>query len=473
MPLPANLDLRKQVYQTTAKGTSRPISEAEATSLATKNLALGLTNPSSGRRYECAVTGVDCTRVRYQSLKDPEFCISPACYLSGRFPSTMFSGDFVRIDDAAFKHSSAASDADGWSNQETLLLLEAIEMYDDDWVAVADHVQTKTKDQCILHFLQLPIEDPYLAAGASDAELGPLKHSIVLGGSDALPFAKADNPVMSVVAFLASTVGPGVAAAAAGRALGELTGDLRKSAHGKSLEKLAGAETASGEEKPEAAEGETTTATATVEGDVLMDDSTTVPAEETVKSEENASATVPAPEGTTSTPATVATSAPTQPALETAASLALGSAAAKASLLASSEERQIQSLVSRLVSAQLKKLELKMTHFEQLEELVEGERRAVELARQQVQRERLRVNEQMEKVQELLEQAEKQLKQGQSVQNLVGMADLERVRQIGGGDGSVAAQVVEAEPAAPVPSANGDGGACESMRFSDRGAGFR
>ena len=35
-------------------------------------------------------------------------------------------------------------------------------MHKDDWNKVAEHVGTRTQDECILHFLRLPIEDPYL-----------------------------------------------------------------------------------------------------------------------------------------------------------------------------------------------------------------------------------------------------------------------------------------------------------------------
>ena len=35
-------------------------------------------------------------------------------------------------------------------------------MFKDDWNKVAEHVGTRTQDECILHFLRLPIEDPYL-----------------------------------------------------------------------------------------------------------------------------------------------------------------------------------------------------------------------------------------------------------------------------------------------------------------------
>ncbi|KAL9257932.1 SWI/SNF complex subunit SWI3A-like protein [Drosera capensis] len=43
-----------------------------------------------------------------------------------------------------------------WSETETLLLLESISKYGDDWDLVAQNVQTKTKQQCISKFIELP-----------------------------------------------------------------------------------------------------------------------------------------------------------------------------------------------------------------------------------------------------------------------------------------------------------------------------
>lgn len=60
------------------------------------------------------------------------------------------------------KNKAAAGVTRDWTEQETLLLLEALELYRDDWNKVCEHVGTRTQDECILHFLRLPIEDPYL-----------------------------------------------------------------------------------------------------------------------------------------------------------------------------------------------------------------------------------------------------------------------------------------------------------------------
>lgn len=85
-------------------------------------------------------------------------------------------------------------------------------MYKDDWNKVSEHVGSRTQDECILHFLRLPIEDPYLED--SEASLGPLAYQPI-------PFSQSGNPVMSTVAFLASVVDPRVASAAAKSALGK------------------------------------------------------------------------------------------------------------------------------------------------------------------------------------------------------------------------------------------------------------
>ncbi|XP_033126540.1 SWI/SNF complex subunit SMARCC2-like [Anneissia japonica] len=111
------------------------------------------------------------------------------------------------------KGKAAAAVSKEWTDQETLLLLEALEMYKDNWNKVADHVESRTQDECILHFLRLPIEDPFLEDGAS--ALGPMAYQPI-------PFSQSGNPVMSTVAFLASAVDPRIAAAAAKAAIGRM-----------------------------------------------------------------------------------------------------------------------------------------------------------------------------------------------------------------------------------------------------------
>lgn len=138
---------------------------------------------------------------------------------------------------SAMKNKTAASMTREWTEQETLLLLEGLEMYKDDWNKVCEHVGSRTQDECILHFLRLPIEDPYLEDDSGC--LGPLAYQPI-------PFSKSGNPIMSTVAFLASIVDPRVAAAAAKAAMEEFAAikdEVPSSimdAHYKNVEKSAG-----------------------------------------------------------------------------------------------------------------------------------------------------------------------------------------------------------------------------------------
>lgn len=70
----------------------------------------------------------------------------------------MSSSDFILMEPAEVPGVSGGK----WTDQETLLLLEALELYKENWNEIAEHVATKTKAQCILHFLQMPIEDTFL-----------------------------------------------------------------------------------------------------------------------------------------------------------------------------------------------------------------------------------------------------------------------------------------------------------------------
>lgn len=48
-----------------------------------------------------------------------------------------------------------------WGDQETLLLLEGVEMFEDDWNKVASHVG-RDRDECILRFLKVSLVHPLI-----------------------------------------------------------------------------------------------------------------------------------------------------------------------------------------------------------------------------------------------------------------------------------------------------------------------
>lgn len=282
--LPTNLSLSKSVYEETKVKEEVEESSPEV----------------NDKKWSCTTCGVDCTKSRYHCSKYASIDLCHICYLDGRFPSTLFSGDFTRIE-------SASSESKEWTDSETLLLLEGIELYEEDWNKVSDHVGTKSRDECILKFLQLPIEDPYLRKSGKGgdvngtvSDLGPLQYHRI-------PFSPSDNPILTLTAFLAAVVPPKVASEAAKAAISQLE------------------------------KGKT----------------------------ENSNI------------------------LEKAGASALGSAAAKAHVLAQNEDKELSKLTSTLIELELKKMKIKLSHFEELESLLELEKQSLSRERQQFYLDRL------------------------------------------------------------------------------------
>uniref|UniRef100_A0A8C9ZNC7 SWI/SNF related BAF chromatin remodeling complex subunit C2 n=1 Tax=Sander lucioperca TaxID=283035 RepID=A0A8C9ZNC7_SANLU len=331
------------------------------------------------------------------------------------------------------KSKSTASSMREWTEQETLLLLEGLEMYKDDWNKVSEHVGSRTQDECILHFLRLPIEDPYLEDNSSS--LGPLAYQPV-------PFSQAGNPVMSTVAFLASVVDPRVASAAAKSALEEFSRMKEEvpaalvEAHVRRVEEAA---RVSGRQDPlYGLEGSGIAGTGLEEGD-RPDESSDESKSDSQPSEEKREAKdskdgateeeekqvengkkeeergreqegereadktesemgdgekeKDGKEGTEEGQREAESEGEKKAKVErdvgegnlaTAAASALAAAAVKAKHLAAVEERKIKSLVALLVETQMKKLEIKLRHFEELETIMDREREALEYQRQQL-----------------------------------------------------------------------------------------
>ncbi|XP_030634336.1 SWI/SNF complex subunit SMARCC2 [Chanos chanos] len=332
------------------------------------------------------------------------------------------------------KGKTAASATREWTEQETLLLLEGLEMYKDDWNKVSEHVGSRTQDECILHFLRLPIEDPYLEDSSSS--LGPLAYQPV-------PFSQAGNPVMSTVAFLASVVDPRVASAAAKSALEEFSRMKEEvpaalvEAHVRRVEEAA---RVSGRPDPlYGLEGSGIAGTGLEESDKPAEESSEEsksdgqsseekrdskeskesPAEdeekqgENGKKEEERGREGETERETDKTDSEMGDGEKEREGREgaeeaqrdgevegerkakverdvgegnlaTAAASALAAAAVKAKHLAAVEERKIKSLVALLVETQMKKLEIKLRHFEELETIMDREREALEYQRQQL-----------------------------------------------------------------------------------------
>lgn len=163
--IPINLEIRRNIY-TNSNDVSKNIN--------TQNII----------QYFCNTCGKDTSEVRYHNLKSKSYSNNPnsninnasvlcnTCFDQGLFPLNFQSTDFVKLQNS--------NDNIEWSEQEILLLLEGIEMFgtfdassnnanvslnsnaNGQWDKIAEFIGTKTKEQCLIKFIQLPIEDRYL-----------------------------------------------------------------------------------------------------------------------------------------------------------------------------------------------------------------------------------------------------------------------------------------------------------------------
>lgn len=377
-----NLEIRRNIYQPTGKDVTPPNlhvkganGDANLGAVGPGSLENGMKEPE--KQFFCSSCGTDCTRVRYHNTKSSasapqgkaaaasKFDICPSCFLEARFPNSTQSSDYTKLENE--KYSVIPDRERIWSDGETLLLLEGLEMFDDDWASVAEHVGTRTREQCVLKFLQLEIEDKYLEVEPS-AEKGS-NAGVSNGGH--IPYSRADNAVMSVIGFLAGTVDPRVAAAAAGRTVDEMHKVMQQQLRGDDDVKPTLASPANASNSVAADTSSLDSAAAHRSTDTMD-----------IDSDNTAVATSTAPGSNQKDASTALT--PSDP---TTTALAL--AAARSAALASHEERQMTSLLATATNLQLQKLELKLQQFSEMEALLQAERRDLERRRRELFLERL------------------------------------------------------------------------------------
>jgi SWI/SNF related-matrix-associated actin-dependent regulator of chromatin subfamily C len=367
-----NLEVGRNIYEPTAKENKitakSPVKQTNGEAATTNGTAESTTKSIEDivkpaiSKVNCFSCGIDCTRVHYHNSQADsgtaagkvKYDLCPNCFAEGRMPANHQQSYYTKLENPTY---SSIPDRDApWSDGEILRLLEAMERYDEDWAEVAEYVGTRTKEECVVKFLQFEIEDKYL-----DSE--PINKSTgisMLGAQQGhLPFSQADNPVMSVIGFLAGLTEPSVTAAAANKTVEVMKQGLRNQ-----LEKPQSSE--KGKEKENAD---------SMEIDIRHDTTTT----------------------TTTTTTTHSVSG--------LATVPLATIAARAGGLASHEEREMTHLVSAAVNTTLMKFELKLKQFNEMEQILQAERRELERGRQQLFLDRLAFKKRVKDVQEGLRMA--------------------------------------------------------------------
>ncbi|KAL8707029.1 MAG: hypothetical protein Q9225_007870, partial [Loekoesia sp. 1 TL-2023] len=376
-----NLEIRRNIYDQNGKDVTAGAKDKQANGddpapngVLSAESAIEDVAKESRKAVYCYSCGIDCTRSRYHYARSASSATGSAaskvkydlcgdCFRLNRQPFVHQQWDFVKLEDEDY--SPIPDREKPWTDAELLRLLEALELFDDNWDSIADHVESRTREECVLKFLQLEIEDNYLENNTNEVpSYGPLD----LGR---LPIGRAENSVMSVVGFLAGMSEPEVAAAAAGRSVQAMRKSLQKRIEGG----IGGETQDKGKEKEK-------------EG-LKTEDSMEVDVAES-------------PRPTDDNQVAIQESSPAQPPLET---IALATSAARAGALASLEEREMTRLVSSAVNTTLQKLELKLQQFSEMETALQAERRELERGRQQLFLDRLAFRKRLAEAEETLRAA--------------------------------------------------------------------
>ncbi|KAL8642619.1 MAG: hypothetical protein Q9228_000712 [Teloschistes exilis] len=379
-----NLEIRRNIYDQNGKDVTAGSKEKQANGedaapingVISAESAIEEIAKESKKAVHCYSCGIDCTRSRFHYARtnpDPKtggsqkikYDLCGNCFCSARAPSAHAKWDFVKMEDEDY---TSISDRDKpWTDAELLRLLEALELFDENWDSITDHVESRTREECVTKFLQLEIEDPYLENTGQEARsYGALDQG-------RLPFGRTDT-VMTVVGFLAGMSDPEVAAAAAGRSVAAIR---------QGLQKRIGAGIGGQETQGKGKEKESTMKT---------EDAMEVDAVESPQPTD-------ANEIALSDSATAKQAQSRPPSLET---IALATSAARAGALASIEEREMTRLVSSAVNTMLQKLELKLQHFSEMEMAMQAERRELERGRQQLFLDRLAFRKRMYEAEEAI-----------------------------------------------------------------------
>ncbi|EEQ31403.1 SWI/SNF and RSC complex subunit Ssr2 [Microsporum canis] len=383
-----NLEIRRNIYDekgkeiTPSENKDKETNGEDATTNGTpaesSTKAMEASAKEGKKSLNCYACGIDCTRIRFHYSKSApvsttanpselKYDLCPNCYLQGRMPSSHQASDFVKLEDT---HYTTIQDREKpWSNSELLLLLEALENFDDNWQQISRHVGSRTPEECVMKFLQLEIEDKYLE--------DPVEVTSMLGSAGGRePVGQLENPVLSVVSYLAQMAEPTITAAAAGRSVEEMRRELQKQLDKRTATAAKEKDSDKSADKGKEAES--------LKAEDSMEIDTTNEGEEV---------------------AAVSSSNQEKTSQASLASIALATSAARAGALASHEEREMTRLVGAAVNITLQKLELKLAQFSELEAIVEAERRDLEQARQQLFLDRLGLKRRIKEVEEAFKAA--------------------------------------------------------------------
>ncbi|ERN11544.1 SWI/SNF complex subunit SWI3B [Amborella trichopoda] len=195
-----------------AAGAIRPLGPPPGFVGASINGRIEASGKKENMRKWCTSCKLECSMVCFECQKADCITLCARCFVRGNFRLGLLVSDFKRIE------LNQATKTDRWTDKDTLLLLEALLQYGDDWKSVAKYVGNKSEKECISRFIKLPFGEQFVAPlelGEEELESENNAEGPTTNRSRLIPLADASNPIMAQAAFLSTLAGTEVAAAAA------------------------------------------------------------------------------------------------------------------------------------------------------------------------------------------------------------------------------------------------------------------
>ena len=98
--------------------------------------------------------------IQIQPKKVKEMILCRKCFRDGNLPNILSHSDFEEVDVLTkFGTDVREVEAAAWTEEENQLLLELIQKHADEWEEIQKSFPERTKEEIILHYLELPLEN--------------------------------------------------------------------------------------------------------------------------------------------------------------------------------------------------------------------------------------------------------------------------------------------------------------------------
>ena len=164
----------------------------------------------------CDFCGIICGLVWFQqkppvttlkATEIPEMILCIKCYTDGNFPNILSANDFIKCDllSKLASNESQPSNRQSWTTEETNRLLDLISKNHENWTEIEKQMGgNRTKEEIILHFLQLPLKNiSSVQFLFENEEENPSKLPIesLLENNEPTVFSDFSNPLLQHVAI--------------------------------------------------------------------------------------------------------------------------------------------------------------------------------------------------------------------------------------------------------------------------------